>query len=502
MEKMTRYEQVIQQAREAFHSGRTRDVEFRKKQLKALKRMYEENESVFCAALAKDLHKPKQESVLLELNLLKDDITHILARLDEWAKPEKIAANLVTMFDTPVIYHDPYGVVLIMGAWNYPLQLPLLPLSGAIAAGNCVIVKPSELSPATAQAIAELLPKYLDSDCYHVICGGIPETEELLKQRFDYIFYTGSPHVGKIVRDAANKYLTPTTLELGGKSPVYIDDTVNMDIAVRRILWGKCINLGQTCIAPDYILCSKEVQDKFVSKAKEVLKEWYTENPQKSPDLCRIVTDKHVNRLEEYLKDGTIAVGGEVNKEDKWISPTILVDVNPESKVMTEEIFGPIMPIVNVSSAYEAINFINKREHPLCCYIFTTDSKTRNAITKEVPTGSICVNDCIVHFSIHDLPFGGIGNSGMGAYHGKASYDTFTHRKSCLIRNYNKIADVIGAKRYPPYSESNMKFLSNMLKERATPNLKYLPYFLTFGLGIASVFAVKEIAKAVGADDD
>ncbi|XP_042870802.1 aldehyde dehydrogenase, dimeric NADP-preferring-like isoform X4 [Penaeus japonicus] len=499
---MGSYAEVVQQAREAFHSGRTRDVEFRKKQLKALKRMYEENESVFCSALAKDLHKPKQESVLLELNLLKDDITHILARLDEWVKPEKIAANLVTLFDKPLIFHDPYGVVLIMGAWNYPLQLSLLPVSGAIAAGNCVIIKPSELSPATSQVVAELLPKYLDSECYHIICGGIPETQELLKQRFDYIFYTGSPHVGKIVRDAANKHLTPTTLELGGKSPLYIDDTVDMDVAVRRILWGKCINLGQTCIAPDYVLCSKEVQVKFVNKAKEVLKQWYTEDPQKSPDLCRIITERHVNRLEEYLKDGTVAVGGEVNKEDKWISPTILVDVNPDSKVMTEEIFGPILPIVNVSSAYEAINFINKREHPLCCYIFTTDSKTRKGFIQDVATGSICVNDCIVHFSIHDLPFGGIGNSGMGAYHGKASYDTFTHRKSCLIRNYNKIADVIGAKRYPPYSESNMKFLSRMLKERATPSLKYLPYFLTFGLGVASVFAVKEIAKAVGADDD
>lgn len=499
---MTQYKQIVESTREVFLSAKTRNVDFRKKQLKALMRMYEENEEAFCCALAKDLHKPKQESVLLELNLLKDDIRHILGRLDDWVLPEKTPTNLVTLFDKPLIYHDPYGVVLIMGAWNYPVQLTLLPLSGAIAAGNCVIIKPSEISAATSEIIAKLLPKYLDNECYRVVCGGIVETTELLQQRFDYIFYTGSPQVGKIVREAANKNLTPTTLELGGKSPLYIDDSVNMDIAVRRIMWGKCINVGQTCIAPDYVLCTKDVQEKFVSKTAEVLKEWYGDNPKASPDLCRIVTEKHVCRLEEYLKDGKVVIGGDVDKAEKWVSPTIMVDVSPTSKVMTEEIFGPILPIMNVSSAYEAINFINARDHPLCSYIFTTDSKIQEMFLQDIHTGSMCINDCIVHFSIHDLPFGGVGNSGMGAYHGKASYDTFTHRKSCLIRNYNVIADFIGKKRYPPYSESNMSFLSNMLREHAFPSMKYLPYLVAFGLGVASVFAVREIAKAAGVEDD
>nr|XP_045622453.1 aldehyde dehydrogenase, dimeric NADP-preferring-like isoform X3 [Procambarus clarkii]XP_045622455.1 aldehyde dehydrogenase, dimeric NADP-preferring-like isoform X3 [Procambarus clarkii]XP_045622456.1 aldehyde dehydrogenase, dimeric NADP-preferring-like isoform X3 [Procambarus clarkii] len=494
-DKMTSNQQILQKAREAFMSGKTRDVEFRKKQLKALKRMYEENEAAFCTALAKDLNKPKQESILLELNLLKDDIRHILARIDGWVKPETLSPNLVTLFDKPVIYHDPYGVVLIMGAWNYPVQLPLLPVSGAIAAGNCVIMKPSEVSPATAELIAELIPKYLDNDCFHVVCGGIAETSELLKERFDYIFYTGSPQVGKIVRDAANKYLTPTTLELGGKSPLYIDDSVDMDVAVRRILWGKCINVGQTCIAPDYVLCSKQVQKKFVDKARDVLKEWYGEDPKSSPDLCRIVSEKHVARIAEYLKDGEAVIGGDVNKEERWISPTILVNVSPKSKVMTEEIFGPILPIINVESPYDAIQFINERERPLALYLFTNKYDLVEVFMAQVPAGGCTVNDVIFHAAVHDLPFGGVGNSGMGAYHGKASYDTFTHRKSCLIRNYNKIADAIGKKRYPPYSEKNMKFLSNMLKEHSLPSLKYMPYLIAFGLGVASVFAVQQIAK-------
>ncbi|XP_064106525.1 aldehyde dehydrogenase, dimeric NADP-preferring-like [Macrobrachium nipponense] len=501
-EKMSKYHQIVESTREAFLSAKTRDVEFRKKQLNALMQMYEEHEETFCCALAKDLHKPKQESILLELNLLKDDIRHILRNLDDWTQPEKVPRNMLTLFDKPLIFHDPYGVVLIMGAWNYPVQLALLPVSGAIAAGNCVILKPSDLAPATAEALATLLPKYLDNDCYRVVCGGIPETTELLKERFDYIFYTGSPQVGKIIREAANKHLTPTTLELGGKSPLYIDDSVNMDIAVRRILWGKCINVGQTCIAPDYVLCSQEVQEKFVTKAGEVLKEWYGDKPRESPDLCRIVSEKHVSRLEEYLKEGKVAIGGEVNRAEKWISPTILVNVSPDSKVMTEEIFGPILPIMNVNSAYEAIRFINSREKPLVLYIFSERTDVHNLLLENTSSGGSCVNDTMVHLSVHDLPFGGVGNSGMGSYHGKASYDTFTHRKSCLIRDYNKIADAIGKKRYPPYSEGNMLFLSKMLQEKTIPGLKYLPYLLTFGLGIATAFAIREIAKAAGGDED
>ncbi|RXG72998.1 Aldehyde dehydrogenase, dimeric NADP-preferring [Armadillidium vulgare] len=266
-----------------------------------------------------------------------------------------------------------------MGAWNYPLQLPLLPVSGAIAAGNTVIIKPSEVAPATATVISELIPKYLDQECYHVVCGGVPETTELLKERFDYIFYTGSTTVGKIVREASNKYLTPTTLELGGKSPVFIDNTVNLDVAVRRLIWGKCINLGQTCVAPDYVLCTKDIRDKIVEKAKEILKEWYGDDPQRSPDLCRIINGRHFSRLVEYLKDGKPAVGGYYDEADKWIEPTLLVNVSEDSK--------------------NYIRFCYFREKPLAFYVFSNSKDCVDHLLREVTSGGSCVNDVVFHLA-------------------------------------------------------------------------------------------------------
>ncbi|MCL4134849.1 UNVERIFIED_CONTAM: hypothetical protein GTU68_022009 [Idotea baltica] len=419
----------------------------------------------------------------------------MLARIDQWTRPEKVPATLVTLFDQSVIYPSPYGVVLVLGAWNYPLQLPLLPVSGAIAAGNCVIIKPSEMAPATAALLAQLIPKYLDPECYRVVLGGIPETTELLKEKFDHIFYTGSTHVGKIVREAANKHLTPTTLELGGKSPVYIDETVNMDIAVKRIIWGKCINMGQTCVAPDYILCTKAVQEKFIEKAKEAIKEWYGEDPKQSPDLCRIINDRNFSRIVEYLKDGKPVVGGGFDAAERWIEPTILVDVSADSKVMTEEIFGPILPIMTVNSPTDAINFVNAREKPLAFYVFSENDALVDILLNEVSFGGSTVNDVIFHLAVPGLPFGGVGNSGMGAYHGKASFDTFSHRKSCLIRNYNRIADFIGSYRYAPYSDGKVTFLSFMLKERNLPPVRYLKYAFAFALGAVSLYAAQEIAK-------
>ncbi|PSN49680.1 Aldehyde dehydrogenase [Blattella germanica] len=290
---MTSYSGIVQRARDVFESGRTRSIEFRRKQLQQMMKMYEENTTEMVEALAKDIRKSKQEAVLFEIQLLTNEVLHALQCLKEWTAPEKPPKSFVNTFDEVVIHKDPYGVVLIIGAWNYPLQLTLLPLVGAVAAGNCAIIKPSELAPVTAQLIANLIPKYLDQEAFHVIQGGVPETTELLKERFDYIFYTGSTNVGKIVRAAANEYLTPVTLELGGKSPVYIDNTVDVEVAAKRILWGKCANSGQTCIAPDYILCSKQVEREFVEKSKKVLKEFYGDNIKSSPDLCRIISDRH-----------------------------------------------------------------------------------------------------------------------------------------------------------------------------------------------------------------
>ncbi|XP_029664659.1 aldehyde dehydrogenase, dimeric NADP-preferring isoform X2 [Formica exsecta] len=497
------YADVVQRLRDTFQRGKSKPIEWRIKQLNQVLHMITETTSDIIAALASDLHRSKFETYALEIDYIIQEIKYILMHIKEWSATEKPSKGLANLFDSVEIRKDPYGVVLVIGAWNYPLQLSLLPMIGAIAAGNCVILKPSEVAAATAKYLYETIPKYLDTECCHVVSGGVQETTELLNQRFDYIFYTGSSMVGKIVRNASNKYLTPVTLELGGKSPVYIDNTVDMPMAAKRILWGKCINVGQTCVAPDYILCTTEVQNKFVEEVKKILKEWYGENVQESPDLARIITEKHYQRLISYLNgNGKIAVGGDTNPTERYISPTILVNVKSTDAIMQDEIFGPILPIINVDNAYEAIEFINKREKPLALYIFSQDKGTVSVIIKNTSSGNVLVNDVLLHATVETLPFGGVGNSGIGAYHGKYTYDTFTHKKGCLIRNYNKIAEMLGKNRFPPYSDKKLMLLRHLLERRpGIPGIKYLPYILMFGLGVLTTIGLKAILKDVNMDE-
>ncbi|XP_035788817.1 aldehyde dehydrogenase family 3 member B1-like isoform X5 [Anopheles albimanus] len=492
------FSEIVQQLRTTFNSGKTRDVEFRLKQLNALLRCYEENTAEMANVLAADLRKHKQEAHLLEIEFILNDLRNTLFNLREWVKPEKPEKSLVNLMDGVYIYKDPFGVVLVIGAWNYPLQLTLVPVAAAIAAGNCVVIKPSEVATASAKFIADKLPKYLDGDCYRVVTGGPKETSELLKEKFDYVFYTGSGRVGKIVHQACSEHLTPCTLELGGKSPCYLDSTANIAIATRRILWGKFINAGQTCIAPDYVLCSKQVQKQFLEEARKVLKEWYGTNPKDSPDLCRIINQNHFQRLSALLKGANVAIGGETDLQDRYISPTILVDVKSTDPVMQDEIFGPILPILNVDNAYDAIKFINSRSPPLVMYIFTLDTKIQELFTNGTRSGSMCLNDTIMQYAVETLPFGGVGPSGMGSYHGKYSFDTFVHKKACLTKDFNPIGEKLAASRYPPYSDSKLSFLSTLLKKRQGINTKFLPYLLMFGIGVASTLLVSTILK----DDD
>ncbi|XP_042221629.1 aldehyde dehydrogenase, dimeric NADP-preferring-like [Homarus americanus] len=451
------YKDVVKRARSAYNGGRTLSVEHRRRQLQQLRQMCLDHKDTFLDALKIDLRKPQLEAMMLEVNAVIMDITYTLNRLDKWVKTEMVSSAIP--FDRSYIYNDPYGVVLVMGAWNYPLQLALLPVTGALAAGNAVILKPSEVSPATASALAKLIPLYLDKECVQVVCGGVEETTQLLQERFDYIFYTGSATVGKIIREAANKFLTPTTLELGGKSPCYIDNSVDLNLAVRRVLWGKMQNLGQTCIAPDYLLCSKALQDPIIKKVKEVLREWYGHDPKDSPHLARIVAERHVERLASYLECGKVVVGGRFDLSDRWVEPTLLVDVPENSKVMTEEIFGPILPIINVETHVDAIKFINKREKPLALYVFSKKEAVKELFLRQVRCGGVTINDTLFHAASSTMPFGGVGNSGMGAYHGKYSFDTFTHKKSCLNRSYNPLIEKVTRARFPPYTEKNMKAL-------------------------------------------
>ncbi|XP_026840846.1 aldehyde dehydrogenase, dimeric NADP-preferring isoform X2 [Drosophila persimilis] len=481
---MANFDDTLQRARLAFASGKTRNVSFRRKQLENLLRCYEENECDIISALEADLRRPKQESLIVETEFMKNDIKHILYHLSDWVKAEKPSKSIINVMDDVQIYNDPFGVVLVIGAWNYPLQLLLVPVASAIAAGNCVVIKPSEIAANCAKFIAEVIPKYLDNDCYPVVCGGPSETAELLKQRFDYIFYTGSTRVGKIIHAAANQHLTPTTLELGGKSPCYIDKSVELRTAVKRILWGKLINCGQTCIAPDYILCSKEMQDKFVAEAKDVLKEWYGDNIQSSPDLSRVINSGNFQRLLGLMKSGRVAVGGKYDASERYIEPTILVDVKPHDPIMEEEIFGPILPIYTVESAYDAIKFINARESPLVLYIFTSETEVQNLFVNGTQSGGMCVNDTIMHYAVDVLPFGGVGMSGMGSYHGKYGFDTFTHKKSCLGKDLSAVGEKLASARYPPYSDRKGSFLSFLLrKRRPLPNF-YLTHVLAIGLGV------------------
>nr|CAI5817062.1 unnamed protein product [Callosobruchus analis] len=402
-------QEIVAQLRNTFNSGKTKPLSYRIKQLKAFKCMIEENIEEITKCLYADLHKSKFEAIIMEADFIINEIKYFLAHIHEWTKrekPDKIMANIL---DSVYIVHDPYGVVLVMGAWNYPLQLTLLPVIGAIAAGNCVVVKPSEISSATSKFVADYVPKYLDSEAVTVYEGGVPETTELLKQRFDYIFYTGCTAVGKIVQSAASKHLTPHTLELG-------DSSVNVETVARRVIWGKCANAGQTCVAPDYVLCTRDTADKFVSAANKAIKEFFGEDPKRSEDFGRIVNDKHFARIAAMMKGCDIAVGGQTDSTERYIAPTIIVDAKPTDPIMQEEIFGPLLPIVYVESAYDAISFINQREKPLALYIFSNDSKLVDTFLTSTSAGGVTVNDVVMHLTVPSLPFGVDGISKLAFF--------------------------------------------------------------------------------------
>lgn len=491
------YGPMVQSLRESFSSGKTLSLTYREKQLRSLMRMYKENGSKIVEALAIDLRKSKQETVTMEIGILVNDLRSMLGNLSQWAKCERPPKDIVTCIDGVYVYHEPFGVVLVFGAWNYPLQLTMAPVHGAIAAGNCVIIKPSEVSSATSKFFADTIPKYLDSSCYKVVTGGPVEATALLRERFDFICFTGSTTVGKIIHAAAAKHLTPTMLELGGKSPTYIDDSVDITLTARRLLWGKCVNAGQTCIAPDYVLCSRKVQEKLLGVVPKIIREFFGDNMQDSPDFPRIVNDRNFSRLVQMLDNGRVAYGGNYDAKDRYIELTVLTDLKETDLAMTEEIFGPILPIFNVESAYEAINFIKKREKPLSLYLFSNNKSDVKLFLTNTSSGGVCVNDTIMHFAVEALPFGGVGCSGMGKYHGEESYKAFTHRKSCLYKGFNPVIEKLAAARYPPYSESKIHLLSMLTKKRFFPSIPFGHIFM-FIVGALVAWGGKSALKHVG----
>lgn len=452
---MTQPSDNIASLRASFDSGKTRPQAWRRGQLLRLRAMIEENEDAINEALHADLGKSGFEARMTEIGTVLSEISHTLSRLNSWMRPQRISTPLSNQPGHSRILHEPLGVVLIMAPWNYPVNLVLTPLIGAIAAGNCAALKPSEVSARTSALLARLIPAYLDTESFQVFEGGPEVSTALLEQRFDHIFFTGSEAIGKIVMTAAAKHLTPVTLELGGKSPCIIHDDCDLALAARRVAWGKFLNAGQTCIAPDYILLQETVADAFIERLKASIREFFGDDPKSSPDYPRLINERHFDRVSELISGGTIAIGGETDRSVKYIAPTVLTGVDPEAAVMREEIFGPVLPVITYRSIDEAIGFITARPKPLALYLFAKSDTVREQVLGRTSSGGACINDVVMHLAVPELPFGGVGTSGMGAYHGRTSFDTFSHARSVLTKSEHFDVPL----RYPPYSKRKLGWL-------------------------------------------
>ncbi|GAB1539950.1 aldehyde dehydrogenase [Scytonema sp. NUACC21] len=439
---------IIARQREFFKTGKTKDVNFRLEQLKVLKQAVNENKEAILQAVKADLGKPEFEAYATEIGTVQE-INNAIKHIKTWSKPQKVAASVQFFPASAKIYPEPLGVVLIIGPWNYPFHLIISPLIGAIAAGNCVIIKPSELAPHTSIVLNKIINKYFDPAYIAVIEGGVETSQQLLAEKFDHIFFTGGTAVGKIVMESAAKNLTPVTLELGGKSPCIVDSDTNIEHTATRITWGKFLNAGQTCIAPDYLLVDRKIKDNLLEEIQKRLIEFYGDNPATSPDYARIVNQRHFNRLVDLIKDGEIRLGGETNPTERYIAPTVLDNVGLTDPIMQEEIFGPILPIVEYTDIQEALDLINSKPKPLALYLFSNNKSLQQRVLQETSSGGVCINDTIVHYGVSSLPFGGVGDSGIGKYHGKASFDTFSHYKSVLHRSFLFNSNLL----YPPYKD-------------------------------------------------
>ena len=452
-------EALVASLRTTFRSGRTKPLRWRLAQLDNIGRFVKDKQDDILRALEQDLGKPRLEAWAAEVQYCLNEVDYVRKRLRGWMKPARVRTPLVTQPGSSRIHSQPLGVVLIIGAWNYPVQLVIAPLIGAIAAGNCAVIKPSEVASATSALIARWLPEYLDGDAVQVVEGGVPETTALLEQRFDHIFYTGNGTVGRIIMTAAAKHLTPVTLELGGKSPCIVDREVDLDIAAKRIAWGKFYNAGQTCVAPDYVLVHRDIHEAFVRKLAQTIHAFYGDDPQASPDFARIINERHHRRVMRLMASGTPAVGGDADESDRYIAPTVLTDVSPDSPIMKEEIFGPLLPVLPIDSINEAVDFVLDREKPLALYVFSRNPDAQRKVLDQTSSGAATVNHVWLHMAVPELPFGGVGESGMGAYHGRTSFDCFSHQRGVLRKPMAVDPPIL----YPPYTADKAKWVRRLL---------------------------------------
>ncbi|AUM98576.1 aldehyde dehydrogenase [Clostridium botulinum] len=438
---------ILEKQKSFFDKGYTKDINFRIEALKKLKRNIKINENNIFKALKIDLNKSEFETFITEIGIVYDEINGAIKNIKKWSKPKKVKTPITNFLASSYIYNEPYGVALIMSPWNYPFQLIMAPLVGAISAGNCVLLKPSELAIKTEKIIVKIIKDTFSDEYIGVITGGIEESTALLKEKFDYIFYTGGINVGKIVMRAAAEHLTPITLELGGKSPCIVDKDANIDLAARRIAWGKFLNAGQTCVAPDYLVVHRNIKEKLISSIENYIVEFFGENTFESEDYPRIINERHFKRLEGYLKEGKIVSGGNTDINNLYIEPTIIEGINFENRIMEEEIFGPIFPVIEFENIDKIIDIVKNNPKPLALYYFSENKEKQEFIIKNISFGGGCINDTIMHLSTSTLPFGGVGSSGIGGYHGRASFDTFSHKKSIL-----KKSNLIDVKiRYAPF---------------------------------------------------
>lgn len=434
------------------------DINERITQLKKLKSLIKENEPRILRALKADLGKCSFEGYSTEVGFVLEEINHYIKNLKSWAKPQSVGSSLLIPAAGGKIYLEPYGHVLIIAPWNYPFQLVMAPAVAAIAAGNRLTLKPSELAPYTAEIVNELVSSWLPIERAQVVLGGVEATQELLNKKHDYIFFTGSTRVGKIIMEKASAHLTPVTLELGGKSPCIVDASADISVAARRIVWGKFMNAGQTCVAPDYLLVQDSVKDELVEKIKNCIRQFYGDDPQKSSEYGRIINVAHFDRLMSYMRSGELVCGGQSDAAEKYIAPTVLDGVSLDSKVMSEEIFGPILPVLTYKNESEVFDIVGQFEKPLALYLFSNSSQFQNTVLKRISFGGGCINDTLMHLGLLDLPFGGVGHSGMGSYHGRYGFECFSHKKSLLTTP----TWLDPSLRYPPYG-NKLKLLKMLM---------------------------------------
>jgi aldehyde dehydrogenase (NAD+) len=446
---------TLRRLRASFEAGRTRPLEWRRAQLAAIERMLEEREADYAEALRLDLNKSRYESFLSETSFVIEEAKFAHRHLARWMRGSRVRTPMMAQPGRSRIVPEPKGVVLIIAPWNYPLSMVLAPLVGALAAGNAAIVKPSEISRHTSAALARILPQYIDPEAVAVIEGGVAETTELLEQRFDHILYTGNERVARIVMAAAARHLTPVTLELGGKSPCLVAGDANLDVAAARIVWGKFLNAGQTCVAPDHVLVERRAAAPLLAALVRRIREFYGEDAAASPDYGRIATERHAARFERLLAGQRIHYGGRVDVAQRYVEPTIVLDPSPDSALMQEEIFGPVLPVIAVDDMDAAMRLVAARPKPLALYVFTHDEALAEAVRDSLSAGTVCINDAVIFMVSPELPFGGVGASGMGRYSGWYGFETFSHMKPVMTRSLRFDPPI----RYPPYNDTKARLL-------------------------------------------